>query len=350
VLTRTIVSLVRFCTRHAWLVLLAGVALAAAAGVYSQRNFAINTDVATLISPNLDWRKREIDFEKAFPGRNDSILAVVEAPTPELSRQAAAALEKRLLPQTDRFIWIRRPGGGPFFDNNGLLFLPTPEVAKQAGQLASAAPLFDILVDDPSLRGLTGVLEFGLAGSQRGQYSRDSMARPLNLVAETVEKVAANKPATFSWKELSGNEPLTEADKRTLLMMRPVLDFKALEPGGAATEAIRKAAQDANLAGQYNAKVRLTGPVPIANDEFATVQEGALVTHTGTVLIVLFILWLALKSPKIIAAVFITLVIGLSVTTAVGLMLVGAFNLISIAFFVLFVGLGVDFGIQYSVR
>ncbi|MFX8437255.1 hypothetical protein ABTL87_19030, partial [Acinetobacter baumannii] len=30
--------------------------------------------------------------------------------------------------------------------------------------------------------------------------------------------------------------------------------------------------------------------------------------------------------------------------------LVGAFNLISIAFFVLFVGLGVDFGIQYSVR
>jgi len=350
VLTRTIVSLVRFCTRHAWLVLLAGVALAAAAGVYSQRNFAINTDVATLISPNLDWRKREIDFEKAFPGRNDSILAVVEAPTPELSRQAAAALEKRLLPQTDRFIWIRRPGGGPFFDNNGLLFLPTPEVAKQAGQLASAAPLFDILVDDPSLRGLTGVLEFGLAGSQRGQYSRDSMARPLNLVAETVEKVAANKPATFSWKELSGNEPLTEADKRTLLMMRPVLDFKALEPGGAATEAIRKAAQDANLAGQYNAKVRLTGPVPIANDEFATVQEGALVTHTGTVLIVLFILWLALKSPKIIAAVFITLVIGLSVTTAVGLMLVGAFNLISIAFFVLFVGLGGDCGIQYSVR
>ncbi|WP_436425146.1 MMPL family transporter, partial [Enterococcus faecium] len=60
--------------------------------------------------------------------------------------------------------------------------------------------------------------------------------------------------------------------------------------------------------------------------------------------------WCALKSSKIIGAVFITLVIGLSITTAVGLMLVGAFNLISIAFFVLFVGLGVDFGIQYSVR
>jgi hypothetical protein len=328
----------------------AGLALAAAAGDYSHRNFAINTDVAKLISPDLDWRKREIDFEKAFPGRNDSILAVIEAPTPELARQAGDALEKKLLPMTERFISIRRPGGGAFFDNNGLLFLPTQEVAKQTGQLASAAPIFDILMDDPSLRGLTGVLEFGLAGSKRGQYSRDSMARPLNLVADTVEKVVANQSATFSWKELASNEPLTASDTRTLLQIRPVLDFKALEPGGAATDAIRQAAKDINLAGLYDARVRLTGPVPIANEEFATVQEGALVNGIATVLIVLFILWCALKSPKIIGAVFITLIIGLSITTAVGLMLVGALNLISIAFFVLFVGLGVDFGIQYSVR
>jgi hopanoid biosynthesis associated RND transporter like protein HpnN len=324
--------------------------LAVAAGVYSQRNFAINTDVAKLISPDLDWRKREIDYEKAFPGHHDTILAVVEAPTPEQARQATDALEQKLLPQTDRFIWIRRPGGGPFFDTNGLLFLPTPEVAKQTSQLASAAPIFDILIDDPSIRGLTGVLEFGLGGAQRGQYSKDAMARPLGMVADTVEKVLAKQPANFSWRELSSSEPLSEGDRRMLLSIRPVLDFKALEPGGAATDAIRQTVKDLDLAGQYGARVRLTGPVPIANEEFATVQEGALVNHTATVLVVLFILWCALKSPRIILAVFLTLAIGLSITTAIGLMMVGAFNLISIAFFVLFVGLGVDFGIQYSVR
>lgn len=330
--------------------LLAGIALAVAAGVYSQRNFAINTDVAKLISPDLDWRKREIDYEKAFPGHHDTILAVVEAPTPEQARQAVTALEQKLLPQTDRFIWIRQPGGGPFFDTNGLLFLPTPEVARQTSQLASAAPIFDILIDDPSIRGLTGVLEFGLGGAQRGQYSRDAMARPLNMVADTVEKVLAKQPANFSWRELSSNEPLTDGDRRALLNIRPVLDFNALEPGGAATDAIRQTVKDLDLAGKYGARVRLTGPVPIANEEFATVQEGALVNHTATVLVVLFILWCALKSPRIILAVFLTLAIGLSITTAIGLMMVGAFNLISIAFFVLFVGLGVDFGIQYSVR
>lgn len=330
--------------------LLAGIGLAVAAGVYSQRNFAINTDVAKLISPDLDWRKREIDYEKAFPGHHDTILAVIEAPTPEQARQAATDLEQKLLPQTDRFIWIRRPGGGPFFDTNGLLFLPTPEVARQTSQLASAAPIFDILIDDPSIRGLTGVLEFGLGGAQRGQYSKDAMARPLGMVADTVEKVLAKQPANFSWRELSSSEPLSDGDRRVLLNIRPVLDFNALEPGGAATDAIRQTVKDLDLAGKYAARVRLTGPVPIANEEFATVQEGALVNHTATVLVVLFILWCALKSPRIILAVFLTLAIGLSITTAIGLMIVGAFNLISIAFFVLFVGLGVDFGIQYSVR
>ena len=65
---------------------------------------------------------------------------------------------------------------------------------------------------------------------------------------------------------------------------------------------------------------------------------------------VLLILWLALHSGKIIFAVFANLFIGLAITTAVGLMMVGSLNLLSIAFAVLFVGLGVDFGIQFSVR
>ena len=72
-------------------------------------------------------------------------------------------------------------------------------------------------------------------------------------------------------------------------------------------------------------------------------QQGALVNGIGTVIIVLVILWLALKSARIIAAVFINLFAGLAITAALGLMMVGALNMISVAFAVLFVGLGVDF-------
>ena len=159
-----------------------------------------------------------------------------------------------------------------------------------------------------------------------------------------------NGNATFSWRELVSDKPLTDADRRGFIEFKPILDFNALEPGKAATDAIRQAASDLNFAGQYGARVRLTGPVPIANEEFATVADGAVVNGIGTVLVVLFILWLALHSAKIISAVFANLFIGLSITTAIGLMMVGSLNLLSIAFAVLFVGLGVDFGIQFSVR
>ena len=159
-----------------------------------------------------------------------------------------------------------------------------------------------------------------------------------------------NGNATFSWRELVSDKPLTDGDRRAFIEFKPVLDFNALEPGKEATDAIRQAATDLNLDGEYGARVRLTGPVPIANEEFATVPDGAVVNGIGTVLVVLFILWMALHSAKIISAVFTNLFIGLSITTALGLMMVGSFNLLSIAFAVLFVGLGVDFGIQFSVR
>ncbi|MBX9710938.1 MAG: MMPL family transporter [Xanthobacteraceae bacterium] len=349
-LTRIIVSLVKTCTRYAWLTVILGLILAIAAGFYTSRNFAISTDIAKLISPDLDWRQREVAYEKAFPGQHELILAVVEAQTPELASQAATALEKKLAPQTDKFLLIRRPAGGPFFANNGLLFLPTAEVTKQTGQLAATQPFFDILTDDPSIRGLTGVLATALGGVERGRFSRESMTRPLNLVSDTVEQVLKTGDGVFSWNQLISADPLTPTDRRVLLTIQAVLDYNALEPGKAASDAIRQAATDLGFEKNYHARVRLTGPVPISDEEFATVQEGALLNGIVTILVVLLILYLALHSPKIIAAVFITLFIGLSITTAAALMLVGAFNMISIAFFVLFVGLGVDFGIQYSVR
>jgi hypothetical protein len=143
---------------------------------------------------------------------------------------------------------------------------------------------------------------------------------------------------------------LTDSDRRAFIELKPILDYQELEPGKDATDAIRQAAAELDFPGKYQARVRLTGPVPIANEEYATVQDGALVNGIGTVIVVLLILWMALHSGKIILAVFINLFIGLSVTTAVGLMMAGSFNLLSVAFAVLFVGLGVDFGIQFSVR
>lgn len=348
-LQSVVVAIVRACTRFAPAVVVLGLLLAVGAGYYASKHFAINTDINSLIAQNLDWRQRDQQFDRAFD-RDATITAVVEAKTPEMATAASDALFARLKDDKTNFQSMQQLGTGEFFEKNGLLFLPTEEVGKVTGQFESAAPLIEIMAGDPSIRGLTGALETGLAGVKRGQVKLDNTARPFNQIAHTVETVLSKGNASFSWRELVSDEPLSDSDKRAFIEFKPILDYNALEPGKGATDAIRKAAVDLDFATKYQARVRLTGPVPIANEEYATVQEGAVVNGIGTVLVVLIILWLALHSAKIIFAVFINLFVGLALTTAAGLMMVGSFNLLSIAFAVLFVGLGVDFGIQYSVR
>ncbi|CAN7169656.1 MMPL family transporter [Bradyrhizobium sp. LjRoot220] len=348
-LTSLVVSIVRSCTRFASFIVVISLLLAIGGGFYAARNFSINTDINTLISPDLDWRQRDNQFEKAFD-REKLILAVIEAPSPELTGAAAKALSEKLAGDTRNFESVQPLGSGEFFEKSGLLFLPVEEVGKVAGQLEAAAPLIEIMAGDPSIRGLTGALETGLAGIKRGQVKLDNAERPFNLISQTVENILSKGTATFSWRELVSDKPLADSDKRAFIEFKPKLDYNALEPGKDATDAIRQAAKELNFASEYGARVRLTGPVPIANEEYATVQDGAIVNGIGTVAIVLVILWMALHSGKIIFAVFVNLFVGLAITTAVGLMMVGSLNLLSIAFAVLFVGLGVDFGIQFSVR
>ena len=87
------------------------------------------------------------------------------------------------------------------------------------------------MAGDPSIRGLTGALETGLAGIKRGQVKLDNAERPFNLIAQTVEDVLSKGTATFSWRELVSDKPLTDADKRAFIEFKPILDYQALEPG-----------------------------------------------------------------------------------------------------------------------
>src|SRR5262249_45050067 len=137
---------------------------------------------------------------------------------------------------------------------------------------------------------------------------------------------------------------------RRFILVQPTLDFSALQPGAQAADAIRAAARDLKLDTPHGVRVRLTGSVMMADEEFGTLAQGAGRNETITVLVVALLLWMALRSVRIILAILLTLLIGLVMTAAFGLYAVGPFNPISLAFAVLFVGLGVDFGIQFAVR
>ena len=346
-LTSVIVRVIDFCTRHAWQVIIAGLLMAAASGVYAARHFAINSDIGDLLSDDIGWRKREIAFERAF-NRFERIFVVVEAPTPELASEATAALTQELAKNKQRFQSVTQLGGGEFFTQNGLLFQSVEDLKHNTALMIQAEPLVHDMATDPSLRGLIAGLEDGLLGLQSGKLKLDDFTRVFDAASDTLEKTIKGEPATFSWRVLISGHPAKPSELRGFIDVRPMLDYTALEAGHAATAAIRQVAS--GIAPKYHATVRLTGPVAMADEEFATIKEGAVRNGIITIAIVLVILWLALRSKRLIVAVFVNLFIGLALTAALGLAMVGSLNLISVYFAVLFVGIGVDFGIQYSVR
>lgn len=343
-------SLVAFSVRYRWIVIaLVALVSVASAGVGAHL-FRINTDVERLIDPKEPWRQDEINFEQAFPQRSNTIVAVINGQTPEETEEAAANLAKALTAHKNLIETVYRPDGGPFFDRNGLLLMSQAELDKTLESLTQQQGLLGPLAADPSLRGVMRVLTLGARGVKTGDAKLEDLEKPMGQIDATLQKVLAGQPARMSWQELLSNGQSSVTDKMKFVVIQPVLDFNALEPGYQATKLIRNVAQDLKIDTEHGLRMRLTGTVAVADEEFATLSEDAGLNNSIIVGAIVLFLWLALRSGKLVGAVIITTFAGLVVTAALGLLMVKELNPISVAFAALFVGLGIDFGIQFSVR
>ena len=345
-----IARVVHLSTRHAWLVIPGFLIAAVLAFGYVSRHIAINTDNDKLLSSSLPWRQQEIRLNKLFPQRSDRIIAVIDATTPEAAERSAVALANALTPQSDVIRTVSRPDGGEYFARNGVLFLSVDEVRRDMAQLIKAEPFLGTLAGDPTLRGILGAISQSLEGVRLKKTTLEDLRSALTAIADALDLVAEGKHPAFSWRRLISGRAPEPSDLRRFVNIQPVLDYGDLQPGGKATKAIRATIAKLGLTPDRGVSVRLTGSVALADEEFATIADGAALNGAVTILVVLLILRLALKQARVMLAVLVNLAVGLSFTAAIGLKMVGVLNLISVAFAVLFIGLGVDFGIQFSVR
>ncbi|HUB65721.1 MAG TPA: MMPL family transporter [Methylocella sp.] len=344
------VAIVSACSRFPWIVLALATLVTVAAGYYTATHFAMNTNTNDFISAKLQWRQNLITLDKAFPQLDDQIVVVIDGATPELAEVAAQELTDKLQRRPDLYQSVMRPEGGAYFNQNALLFQPLADLRETMKGLSKARPFLMALASDPSLRGIVKAVSYINQGVHAKAGTLDDFDRPMALVGDAIEEVLAGKTVFFSWRGMISGEKPDPRELRRFIQIKPVLDYAALMPGEKASDFIRETARALGLSPQYGVTVRLTGLVPMADEEFGSIADGAGLNALGTSLIVLFIIWRALKSGRIVLSVALSVVAGLAATAAVGLMMVGALNLISVAFAVLFVGIGVDFGIQFSVR
>ncbi|MEN3975810.1 MMPL family transporter [Emcibacter sp. SYSU 3D8] len=345
-------SAVALSCRHPALVALAAVLLCALAAWYVSGHFKMTTKTEELIASDVNYRMRNIAMEKAFPQVGDLIVAVIDAKTPELAESAAARLEERLQADTTNFAGVRRPDGGAFFSHAALLYGSVEDVEQATDAMVAAQPFLGQLSYDPSLRGVMDVFNAALLGIRSGETTFAQIDKPLAALADAMEAVNAGRPAYFSWQAIlgDGGGSRLQAPLRRFILVKPRLDYQSLMPGKQASDAIRESARDLGLDPDHGVTVRLTGSVAMEDEEFASLAHNIWLVSTAIIGCMLLMLWLATRSLRTVAAIMTTTMAGLLITMALGLVTVGRFNLISVAFIPLFVGLGIDFGIQLSVR
>jgi uncharacterized protein len=347
-------KIVAFCVRLPWLVIALTLALTSGGAYVTATRFAIDTDTNHLFSPEIPWRKNEAELFRTFPHLDDIIVAVIDADQPEAAESAAKRLYAALQgkPLLSR-VWL--PDDHPFFRANGLLYLGVDDVKKTTASLVAQKDVLLPLAEDPTLRGLANVMLGNLRYVVNSEFGMARYSAGLNEFSEAFEKTLKGEPARVSWEKLLAGGEAQEAppgpapDRRRIVLIKPVIDYSALQPGADAIALVREAAKKLNLSAD-GVKLRLTGQVPLADDEFATISENMEINVAATLAVVTLILLGALRSPRLILAVLATLIAGLAMTSGLGILLIGRFNLISVAFAALFIGLGVDFGIQFATR
>jgi hopanoid biosynthesis associated RND transporter like protein HpnN len=352
VLDSLLTSVVDFSRKFAKMLVVAALLLSIALGIYVARNISINTDINQLLSENLGWRKREKVLEAAFPQKVDNLVIVVDSDNGDKADAAAGALADKLAAMPDKFTFVSRPDALPFFRANGLLYLSQEELGATLDQIAQSQPMLGIVVSDPSLRGFLGTIGMMMQGVQAGAVDAAQIERVLTEVTAAFEAALSNKEHLFDLNKMmpTAASPNAARELRKYIITKPVLNYASLQPGEEATKIVRQEIAALGLTPEHGVHVRLTGGVPLNDDEFASVAEG---TGTATALcgiLVLGLLFVAMRTWRIVLPIALTLVVGLITSTAFATFAVGSLNLISVAFAVMFIGIAVDFGIQFGVR
>ena len=341
--------LVEFSARRAALVVLAGLIIGLLAVLLSGARLGVTTDLDGMFAASLPWKQHQATFDHAFPQFNDLTVAVIDADLPEEAEATAAGLAKAM-DGNPAIHTVTRPDASPFYTKNGLLFLDTKTLGTLLDKTVDAQPFLGQLVADPSARGLFAALGLIGLGVQRGEANIAGFTPSLNSFHATLASVIAGKPQPLSWQRLLTGSIGDLAGQYKFVLFQPKLDYGALEPGAGATAAIRAAAAKLEFVASGHARVRITGSVPLSDEEFATVAQGAVAGLIGSLVLVTLWLFLAVRSWRLIVPILMTLILGLLLTTGFAALAVGTLNLISVAFAILFVGIAVDFAIQFSVR
>ena len=315
--------------------------------VYTANNLGVHTDTTDMLSEEVPFRANHIRYRQSFPQHEDTLVLVLNAPTPEQSHHAAKRFTQFLHNDPAQFSSIYFLTGEPFFEKGGLLFKDTAELERIADHLSAAQPMIVRIAESPTLYTFASVLTEAVEELRKGR--KLELEQVFDGVGATLNARLQGQSRPLSWQALLGGE----AQKDTyleIISVQPALDYSQIFAAEQPINAIRFAAQEMGFSEHAAKTLRITGEVALAHDELDSAMHGAQDAGILALVMVAVVLLLAFRSVGAIVTVILSLIIGLLLTAAFATVAVGHLNLISIAFAVLYIGLGVDYAIHFILR
>lgn len=328
-------------------------ALAALAMAAAATHLGVNSNTDDLLSDELPHRRNLAAFARRFGDSGLDLIVVVEGATAGITQDAASALAERLAADHDRFERVVAPGSGEFFDRNGLLYLDLDDLEALADRLATAQPFLAELAREPTLPRLLELLAVAVRHVDSGLAREDELESILERVSTELDRPLGGAAPPLAWDQwmlgdasLSGGAGMRN---RRVIFATPRVDYDEFEPAQAALARVRDLARGAGL-DERGVRVRVTGDLALSTEELSNVRGQAVAQLVGSFLTVTVLLVIALRSRRLALHATITLLVGLAWTTGFATLAVGHLNVLSSAFAVLFIGLGIDYGIHFLMR
>lgn len=342
---RMILNWLQFVEKYRLAVIISILVLTICSVFYIKDNLDMSTSTTDMLSEKLHWRQLDIQYDKLFPQDSSNILVVVEAKTPDQASDTGDTLYTVLKKDAAAFNDIYFPSALPYFQQSAFLFLDLDELQDLSDRLAKIQPFLGSLVEDQNLRGLFTMLSDATQAKQDGE---EIDIKPLLI---EINHALEDKNHQVSWQRLMNPDSDIEDVYREFIMLQ-IRDGEShsLLPDEDIIEHVRTTINSLNLTDNSSINIRLTGGTVLSFEELKSVSEANIQAIALSFLLVAIILSIGLGSFWLVAACLITLLTGLIATTAFATLTIGELNLISVAFAVLYIGLGIDFAIHLLLR
>jgi len=341
---RLMLAWLQFIQTNRLAVIIGMIALTISSVFYIKNNLEMSTSTTDMLSEKLHWRQLDIEYEELFPQFSDNILVVIEAATPDEASDAGKILYSALQKESKFIKDVYYPAQLPYFRQSAFLFLELDELQDLSDRLAMIQPFLGTLIEDQNLRGLFDMLSDAIAAKQDGE---EIDIKPLLL---EINQALEDESHQVSWQRLMNPDDEIELVYREFIMLQTNDNSDSLLPDEDIIEHVRAVLASTKVSDTATLNIRLTGGTVLSYEELRSVSEANIQAIVISIVLVAIILSIGLGSLWLVSACLITLIFGLIATTAFATATVGELNLISVAFAVLYIGLGIDFAIHLLLR